>query len=116
MNGISVPGFVDIRAALSRRGTPRAGALLGLAVGVAIAGGASYVAAPYATGDVCLTGVDRSGHYWAAGSCGTDVNLPPCKTEDSSLNGDPCWWDARSRGNGQGASVVVFASQPGIPE
>lgn len=33
--------------------------------------------------------------------------LRPCVSEDE-LRG-PCWWDARSRGNGEGTSFVVLS-------
>lgn len=34
------------------------------------------------------------------------AKLPPCATEDST---GPCYWDARSRGNGQGQSFWIDA-------
>ena len=40
------------------------------------------------------------------------VDLPPCEYEDS----DNCFWDAQSRGNGEGTSFVVLDNIVYYPE
>lgn len=44
---------------------------------------------------------------WARHCTGLQCEFyPPCAQEDSP---GPCYWDARSRGNGQGTSFIVNA-------
>lgn len=38
--------------------------------------------------------------------------VPPCATEDGSGGPMPCWWDASTRGNHQGHSVLVTFPAP----
>lgn len=40
---------------------------------------------------------------------GRDKSMPACVTEDSGPN--PCFWDATTRGNGNGTSFILFNGQ-----
>lgn len=67
---------------------------------------------PYTRPDVCVDGsgnvvpIPRTGDGMVGGpgykAPGETYSLPPCPSEDSSN----CYWDATTRGNGQGTSFV----------
>ena len=42
------------------------------------------------------------------------ANLPACVEEDGSVGPIPCYWDASTRGNGQGTSLVFLGDDTWI--
>lgn len=44
----------------------------------------------------------------------TAANLPACVEEDGSGGPIPCYWDASTRGNGQGTSLVFLGDNAWI--
>lgn len=65
---------------------------------------AAAVSAVFAVGAVVWTG-DAIERYAATQPEPAPVTLAPCTTEDDP---GPCYWDARTRGNGHGTSFVTI--------
>jgi hypothetical protein len=68
----------------------------------AVAGGLFVAASPSV-----VSGSPAPAVVEPAGELGEGVSLPlaPCASDDGP---GPCVWDARSRGNGQGRSFVMY--------
>lgn len=82
--------------------------LAGLALGIAgFATMAACMPDPTPTPDPVPEHVvgDQIGTPAPTGDLGPNYVLPPCIDEDQN---DNCYWDADTRGNGEGDSFIVF--------